>query len=65
MIAGKGDRLKPEFADASITLNVYMLRLIAVEAKKEKPIGTGDTSDSWHFQYPYEWTTERKATTIR
>ena len=42
------DRLKPEFGEAPVTLYMYVWRLAALVAEKEKPI-RADSLEGWHF----------------
>ena len=42
-IPAQRERFKPEFAHASLMLDVYVFGLIAVEAVEENPIGSRDT----------------------
>ena len=52
------DRLNPELADASITLNVHMHWLCAVEAVEVEPEGSGDATDGWQLAFPRYETTD-------
>ncbi len=48
MITGKPKWFKPEFAGPPFALHMHVRWLIAVEAREEEPIRSGDAADSWH-----------------
>jgi hypothetical protein len=52
VIASQTERLKPELASLLLTFNMYVWRLIAVEACEEESIRAGNPFDSWHFKTP-------------
>ena len=52
MIAGKPKRLEPEFAGLILALHMNVWWLIAVEAREEEPMRSGNTFDPWHSEAP-------------
>jgi len=45
------DRLQPELADHSLTSNMHVLRLIAVEAVEKQPVWARNISNRWHYAF--------------
>jgi len=45
---GQLDRFEPELARAVLSLDVHVLRLIAVEAGEENPVQPRNALDPWH-----------------
>lgn len=48
MVTGKPERFKPEFAGPLLALHMHVRWLIAIKAREEEPIRSGDAADSWH-----------------
>ncbi len=48
VVTAKAKGLKPKFACHGLPLYVNVRRLIAVEAREEETIRSGDISDFWH-----------------
>src|ERR1039458_5977838 len=48
VVAAQRQGREPVLADPLLTLNVYVLRFVAVEAVKEKPIWSGNVLDGRH-----------------
>lgn len=52
VIASQTERLKPELASLLLTFNMYVWRLIAVEASEEEAIRAWNPFDAWHSKLP-------------
>ena len=52
VIASQTERLKPELTSLVLTLDMYVWRLIAVEAREEEAIRAWNPFDSWHSKVP-------------
>ena len=50
VVTGKAKRLKPEFTGHVLPLYVNVRWLIAVEAREEESIRSGDIPDFWHSE---------------
>jgi hypothetical protein len=52
LVETEHDRLQPELADHSLTPNVHMLRLVAVETIEEEPIRPRNIANRRHYAFP-------------
>src|SRR5216684_316099 len=64
IVATQRQRCEPVFADPVLTLNVYMLWLIAVEAVKENPVRPGNVLDGRHSSSSWLYRIHRIANTM-
>src|SRR5207249_2558517 len=52
MVPREHQRAQPELAGAAVSLHVDVGRLVAIEAREEEPIRSGDATDAWHSGAP-------------